>query len=221
MVDRYGPHDATPIGLPYARGDNKRPTEVVDCNPSQTSNYRSLTVSLLYATLVHMPTRLDINETVTRLCRAMRSPKTIDTKKAIICLRHLKITANMGLQFSINSGLVCYCDNNWGDNLEHRLSKTGYAFMLNNAAITFRSMMQKSQSLIAAGAEYIAHCVASHDACYLLQMLSELAWMGDNAPTVILEDNQAAITNVVKDVASPKLKHVDIRFPFVRSMYRA
>ncbi len=69
-------------------------------------------------------------------------------------------------------------------------------------------------------AEYIALCAASQDACYLLQMLSELG-MSDNAPITILEDNQAAITNVVNDVASPKLKHVDIRFHFVRSMHRA
>ncbi len=78
--------------------------------------------------------------------------------------------------------------------------------MLNNAAIIFRSMMQKSQSLSTTEAEYIALCAASQDACYLLQMLSKLG-MGDNAPITILEDNQAAITNVVNDVASPKLKH--------------
>ena len=126
----------------------------------------------------------------------------------------------MGLQFSGNSGLLGYCDNNWGGSIERRLSRTGYAFMLNNAANIFRSMMQKSQSLSTAEAEYIALCAASQDACYLLQMLSEFG-MGDNAPITILEDNQAAITNVVNDVASPKLKHVDIRFHFVRSMHRA
>ena len=80
--------------------------------------------------------------------------------------------------------------------------------------------MQNSQSLSAAEAEYIALCATSHDACYLLHMLSELG-MGDNAPITIFEDNQATITNVVNDVASPKLKHMDIRFHFVRSMHRA
>jgi hypothetical protein len=97
MVDHYGQQDSAPVGLPYAGGDaggdEKQPTEVVDCDLRQASEYRSLTGSQLYAVVV---TRPDINETVTRLCRAMQSPKTIDTKKAMRCLRYLKGTTTMG-----------------------------------------------------------------------------------------------------------------------------
>ena len=100
MVNRYGQQDSASVGLPYSGGDEKQPTEVVDCDPRQASEHRSLTGSLLY---VAVATRPDINETVTRLCRSMQSPKTIDMKKAIRCLRYLKGTADMGLQFSGNS----------------------------------------------------------------------------------------------------------------------
>lgn len=68
MVNRYGQQDSTAVDLPYACGDKKQHAEVVDCDQSQASNYRSLTRSLLYAVVA---TRPDINESVTRLCRAM------------------------------------------------------------------------------------------------------------------------------------------------------
>ena len=77
--------------------------------------------------------------------------------------------------------------------------------------------MQKSQSLSTAEAEYVALCAASQDAAYLLQMLHELG-MGDNAPVTLLEDNQACMGIASKDIASPKLKHIDIRYHFVRTM---
>ena len=32
MVNRYGQQDSAPVGLPYSGGDEKQPTEVVDCD---------------------------------------------------------------------------------------------------------------------------------------------------------------------------------------------
>ena len=147
----------------------------------------------------------------------MQSPTTVDMNKAIRCLRYLKGTADLGIQYSGHSGLLCYCDSNWGGPLERRLSRTGYAFLLNNGAIIFRSLMQKAQALSTAEAEYVALCAATQDGAYLLQMLNEMG-MGDNAPITVLEDNQACISIGTKDIASPKLKHIDIKYHYVRTM---
>ena len=35
---------------------------------------------------------------------------------------------------------------------------------------------------------------------------------------MVLEDNQACITIASKDISSPKLKHIDLRYHFVRTM---
>ncbi|MFN9899734.1 MAG: Ty1/Copia family ribonuclease HI, partial [bacterium] len=66
-------------------------------------------------------------------------------------------------------------------------------------------------------AEYVALGAATQDAAYLLRMLSEMG-MGNNAPINILEDNQACISVGTRDIASPKLKHIDIRYHYVRTM---
>ena len=101
--------------------------------------------------------------------------------------------------------------------MDKRLSRTGYAAMLNGGAIIFRSLIQKSQALSTAEAEYMALCSATQDAVFLSSMLRELG-MSLNEPVLMLEDNQACIQAVSKDMASPKLKHVDIRYHYVRTM---
>jgi hypothetical protein len=147
----------------------------------------------------------------------MQAPTTQDMKKALRCLRCLKGTSRLGIQYNSSSGLIGYADSNWGGPTDRRLSKTGYAFLLNNGAIIFRSLMQKSQALSTAEAEYMALCAVSQDAVYLLQMLQEMG-MGDNAPVSIMEDNQACMEIAGKDIVSPKLKHIGIRYHFVRTM---
>ena len=99
MISRYGQQDVAPTGLPYAGGDEKQPEEVIDCDPREASQYRSLTGSLLYAAVA---TRVDINETVTRQCRAMQTPKTFDIKKAIRIIKKLKGKADYGPKVSGN-----------------------------------------------------------------------------------------------------------------------
>ena len=78
----------------------------------------------------------------------MQAPKTVDMKKAVRCLRYLKGTSTMGIQYTASSGLIGYADSNWGGPLERRLSRKGYAFLLNNGAIIFRSTIQKSRQAL-------------------------------------------------------------------------
>jgi len=180
-------------------------------------SYRSLIGSLLYCAVA---TRVDIVETVSRLCRSMANPTEADMKKAIRCLRYLKGTRQLGLCFSREDGLKVYCDSNWAGAQDKRRSRSGYAFLLNNAAIIFRSIVQKSQALSTAEAEYVALCAASQDVSFLLQMLEELG-IHHPDPVVVYEDNQACMTIATSEVSSPKLKHIDLRFHFCRTMIEA
>ncbi len=109
MVERFGQRDAAALNLPYAGGDEKQPEEAVPCTPKETSQYRSIVGRLLYATVA---TRPNITETVSRLCRAMQAPTTVDMKKVVRCLRYLKGTSSMGIQYTASSGLIGYVDSN-------------------------------------------------------------------------------------------------------------
>ena len=207
MVVKYGQENSKGRDLPYSGGDEK-PLESVPCTHQEINTFRSLVGSLLYCAVA---TRVDIVETVSRLCRSMQAPTKSDLQKAIRCLQYLKGTADLGLTYSGEDGFRVYCDSNWAGQAEQRRSRTGYAIMLNNAAIIMRSLIQKSQALSTAEAEYVALCAAAQDACFLLEMLQEMG-MPLTEPIVIYEDNQACIAIATKNMASARLKHIDIRY---------
>ena len=216
MAERFGQSSCTSRNLPYSGGDDKPVEDSPLCEKTEASSYRSLVGSLLYATVA---TRPDIAETVSRLCRKMQTPTKSDMQRATRCLQYLYHNKDIGIQFSGEDGLRCYVDSNWGGPTESRLSRTGYAILLNNGSLVYRSLLQKSQALSSAEAEYMALCAATQDCVYLIQMLQELGMPMDQ-PVTVLEDNQACMALASKDVASPKLKHVDIRYHFVRTMLK-
>ena len=216
MAERFGQTDCAGRNLPYSGGDDKPVEDSPLCDKDDTSTYRSLVGSLLYASVA---TRPDISETVSRLCRRMQAPTKSDLQRAVRCLQYLVHNKESGIQFSSEDGLRCYVDSNWGGPAENRLSRSGYAILLNNGSIVYRSILQKSQALSSAEAEYMALCAATQDCVYILQMLQELG-MASKEAVKIFEDNQACMALASKDVASPKLKHVDIRYHFVRTMLK-
>jgi hypothetical protein len=109
MVEQFGKHDAAAINLPYVGGDERQPEETSPCGAKDVSLYISIVGILLYAAVA---TRPDITEIVNRLCRNMQAPTTQDIKKALRCLRYLKGTSRLGIQYSALSGLIGYVDIN-------------------------------------------------------------------------------------------------------------
>ena len=213
MVVKFGQQNAAARNLPYSGGDDK-PCDSPLCDSSEINTFRSLVGSLLYCAVA---TRVDIVETVNRLCRTMQAPTKSDLQRAIRCLQYLKGTADLGLCYSGEDCFKCYCDSNWAGALDKRRSRSGYSIMVNNAALIFRSLVQKSQALSTAEAEYVALCAAIQDACFLLQMLQEMG-MPLGEPMIIFEDNQACIAMAIGENASAKLKHIDLRYHFARLM---
>ena len=60
-----------------------------------------------------------------------------------------------------------YSDADWGSDLDERKSTSGYAFLLNNGAITWRSKKQPCIALSTMEAEYVACSAAVQEAVWL------------------------------------------------------
>ena len=213
MAVRFGIPETAERKTPHAGGDATPATGELMKDPR---DYRSLVGSLLYAAVA---TRPDVTECVSRLCRKIQAPTVADWKRAVNCLTYLVGTAALGIQYSGERGIVVYCDSSHGSPEEARLSRSGYAILLNNAALSWRSVLQKSQALSSAEAEYMALCAAVQDAMWLRQMLLEMG-MPQDGPTPIMEDNTACIGMATRDSVSQRVKHIDIRYHFVRDMIR-
>jgi hypothetical protein len=182
--------------------------------------YGSLIGALLYLSL---STRPDITQAVVRLSRHLKDPSLLHWTAAKRVLRYAKGTASMGLTFGgsdTSSQEVClgpvFCDADWAqDPTIERRSTTGYITKINGGTVSWASKKQTTIALSSAEVEYMAAGAAVQEILWLRSLLSELGWRQE-AATVLLCDNQAAIALASDDVHHARTKHIDVRHHFIR-----
>ena len=94
-------------------------------------------------------------------------------------MRYLQATPTHGLDFSRDgiATLQGYSDADWAGDVETRRSTSGYAFMMNNGCISWRSKKQRTVALSSTEAEYMALTEAVQEAFWLKAFLCELGEM--------------------------------------------
>ncbi len=134
-------------------------------------------------------------------------------------LQYLKGTRTLGLTYGRSNethGLDIYTDAD-GMSLEHRKAISGYAFILNGAAVSWSSKQQEITALSTTEAEYIALTYTAKEAMWYRFFLAEL--FGPIAiPFIIYSDNQSAISLAHAELGQfhARTKHIDIRYHFIR-----
>ena len=115
--------------------------------------------------------------------------------------------------------LIGYSDADWGGDLDERKSTSGYAFLLNNGAISWSSKKQSCIALSTMDAEYIACSAAVQEAVWLRQFLEHLkVIVGASNPVTIYCDSTAALSYVKDPKYHGKTKHIQIRYHFIRDI---
>ena len=93
-------------------------------------------------------------------------------------------------------------------------TRTGYVFMLNGAAVSWRSQRQVTVALSTTEAEYMALSAATQEALLLQRLLME---MGMSQECVTLqEDNQSCIALSKNNMTTGRSKHIVIKYHFCR-----
>ena len=199
--------------------------------------YRQLLGELLYAYLV---CRLDIGYAVATLSRFSAKPhRDHYTALRKICI-YLRRTKSFGLIYwrpvdkrvpslpkssfvpvSVDTSLgdfphtplnelVGYVDAAYGTDMATRKSVTGVILCYAGAAVAFKSKLQATVSTSSTEAELIAAVDAAKMVKYLRSVLIELGFP-PRGPTVLHEDNQAAIEMINHDKPTARSRHVDIQ----------
>jgi Reverse transcriptase (RNA-dependent DNA polymerase) len=110
------------------------------------------------------------------------------------------------------SQLVGYVEAAYATDTKPRCSVTGFTINLCGAAICYRSKLQPTVSTSSTKAEFIAAVTAAKAVKYLQFILSEL---GDDykikSPTIIYEDNTAAIDMINAGKPTNQTRHFDIQ----------
>jgi len=94
-------------------------------------------------------------------------------------------------------------------------SVTGYAFLLNGAAISWRCKVQPIIAQSSAEAEFCSLRDATCEAVYLRNLLGEAGCV-QLQPTVIHQDNQPCIHLAENAITSSRCKHFVLRLDYVR-----
>jgi hypothetical protein len=177
--------------------------------------YENAVGSLMYLMVC---TRPDLAYAMGKVSRYMSNPGKVHWEAVKWILRYLKGTKDVGLLFDANSNnaksLLGYVDADYGQDLDGRRSTTGYMFTLGGGCISWRSTLQKCVAQSSTEAEYVAAAEAAKEAIWLNRLVTE---MGLTQANVNLHcDSQSALHLAVNQVMDSRVKHIDIRYHFIR-----
>lgn len=134
-------------------------------------------------------------------------------------LRYIQKTLNLSLIFekhSIKNAIEGYADSDWAGDRVDRKSTSGYVFKIFGCTVSWSSKKQASVALSSTEAEYVALSVAISEACWLRYLLIDFQVVDKSCSVLIYEDNQSAIKVCKNPEFHKRLKHIDIRFHFIR-----
>lgn len=111
-------------------------------------------------------------------------------------------------------------DANYARDVDRRRSTTGYAFMLCEGIITWRSQRQQTVALSTTEAEYMAAAEGAKEAVWLRQLLKDIG-CEQVGSTPLFIDSQSAIRFVKNPELHHRTKHIDVRHHFIRDLHEA
>src|SRR6202012_5074213 len=114
-------------------------------------------------------------------------------------------------------GMVGYADSDFASDITDRKSVSGYVFKVYGCTVSWISRKQQTVSLSSTEAEYIALATAASEAIWLRGLLKELNHE-QFKPTKIYEDNQASISIAQDPKEHKRMKHIDIKYNFLRDI---
>lgn len=202
--------------VPMDPGFEPKVTEV-DSPLENNTQYRSIVGALLH---IARMTRPDILYAVSILTKFFNNPQQRHWSAAKRVLSYLRDTKEESLALGKldptgQLTLSGYCDATWGDDQEYRRSRSGGVLFLCGSMISSWSKQQATVALSSAEAEYQSASLILQEILYFKQFMDELGIYSDG-PIPIYCDNKGAIDLTISTKNHPRIKHIDIRFHFIR-----
>jgi hypothetical protein len=193
------------VGCKLSKDDESK---VVD-----PKHYRSMIGSFLYVT-TSIP---NFKQVVGMVARFQSTPKESHVQAVKIIFRYLKGTIDLGFWYSSKDSftLKSYLDVDWAGSVDDRKSTSGGAFFLGESLVAWISKKQSSISLSSTEDEYIAEAQCCTQVEWMKQTLQDIKIVFEE-PTIIHCDNTSAISLSKNPVQHSKLKHIPIKYHYLR-----
>jgi len=202
--------------------DSQGQYRLKDLGPSEQSlecPYRELLGALLY---VSVTTRPDIAYSVGCLARFGERHGMIHWISLVRILKYLAQTQDLGLEFKrrvhqgeVDTSLEAYSDSDYAGCPNTRRSVSGYAIFLGGNLIAWHSRKQSVVALSSTDAEYVACTTAVTNIIDVRRVIQHVG-LTLPGPTLLRVDNQSAIVMIQRRRFEPKLKHIDVRYHFIK-----
>ena len=114
-------------------------------------------------------------------------------------------------------GLMGWTDADYAACKDTRKSRSGFVYLLNGGAISWGAKQQPVVATSTAESEYVAAFTAAQEGVWLRRMCAELG-LTLEGPLQLLGDNQAALAMAGKAADSPRTKHIDVRYHYLRDV---
>ena len=186
--------------------------------PFEHALYQSGTGMLLYL-VKHL--RPDLANAVCQLSKALDKPNEAAFKEMKRILKYTIDTKDLALRMEPKLDedgqwfIVAFSDSDFAGDVENRVSVAGFVVYLCGAPISWKSKGIKSVSLSSSEAEYVALSEAAKEVKFIYQVLTSMG-IKVKLPIVVRVDNIGAIFMSENVTVSPRTKHVDVRYHFVR-----
>jgi len=215
----YGVDDDPGCKTPMLKGFTVSEQDLCDNpDPEVVKLGKQMLGSLGYLTLW---TRPDIAFAVNMLARHVlkATPALIEKLRKIF--RYLKATKDYGIRIHAHdplghgAKLYTFVDASDADCKFTRRSTGGYVIYFNGTPIAWRSARQPLVTLSTAESEYVQATLACQEVLCLRRLFEQLGEPQDE-PTLMYEDNKAAIDLSVNPCSRGHTKHMERRWHFVR-----
>ncbi|XP_071694320.1 secreted RxLR effector protein 161-like [Rutidosis leptorrhynchoides] len=179
--------------------------------------YASAIGSIMYAMLC---TRPDVSYVLSMTSRYQQNPGESHWMAVKNILKYLRRTKDMFLIYGgVEEDLTvkCYTDASFQTDRDDSRSQSGYVFILNGGAITWKSSKQKVVAQSTTEAEYIAASEAAQEAAWMKKFIADLGVMPSiEDPIEIFCDNNGAIAQAKEPRLHHSTKHILRRFHYIR-----
>jgi hypothetical protein len=219
MLERYGLSDANPVSTPMDPGLRLDAT-MGAVSPEDISTMRSIPYLSAVGALLYLATmtRPDIANAVSILARFCSNPGIAHWKAVKHLFKYLKGTMDLKLVYRPDNSselFTSYTDADHGGCKDNGRSTGGYLIKMGTGAISWRSKLQPIVALSTTEAEYIAAVEAGKEMIWMRNILGEFGYKF-TSPSTLNCDNQSAISVAKNPEHHGRMKHLDLRFHWLR-----
>jgi hypothetical protein len=176
---------------------------------------------LIYAVL----TRPDVAYSISNVAMYMSKWGVRHYEHALRILKYLYTARNDKLTYRKWDGdveLACYVDANYRDERESGhddkwCSQGGYLVFVGDCLVSWSSRRHRCRTLSSMEAEYVEAARGGQEVMWFRRLMKDLGHP-QKAPTVMWEDNKAAIAFSKNQTCHDRSKHIDIRVYWLRDL---